>query len=572
VPEKVWTTDTTLDEAQVREFAESLGIPPLIARLLLQRGFTTGDSARDFMRPQVGDLSDPFEYSGMDIAVKRIGEAIERNERIMISGDYDVDGVTATALLKEALVNCDAIVTTYIPDRFQDGYGLSTRSIEHAREIGAQLIVTVDCGTNDVAPITLAKSHGIDCIVCDHHYPDPPFPPAVVILNPKITDSSAPFIDFSAVGVAFKLAQALYEKLRGARECADSLLDLVAVGTVADIVPLRGENRLLVSRGLERLNASPRPGIAALLESAGFQSPKQVGTAQILFTIAPRINAAGRMVHAAPAVELMTTTEIDVARKLAAQLEDTNKQRRATEETIMEEAEADLFAHLKPETDRAIVLAGDGWHEGVIGIVASRLMNKYHRPVVMIAIRNGMGRGSSRSVHAFNLIEALTACDDHLERYGGHPMAAGLTINRDQIPEFRNKFLAVADQQLADAKMQPTVPIDSWTRFDEIDNRMVKLLKMFEPFGPCNPRPIFASENVQVVGSPQIVGTNHLKFKARQAGQIFDAIGFGMGDVLSRLPIPPDTMKMAYHIDENTWNGRTTTQLQVKDIQEGSTT
>jgi single-stranded-DNA-specific exonuclease len=501
----------------------------------------------------------------MEKAVERLVEALQQGENILVYGDYDVDGVSSAALVYLVLSRMvGSRISYYIPDRMTEGYGLSGKSIREAAENGISLIVTVDCGVTAVEEIRLASELGMDTIVCDHHQPAEELPPAVAILDPKIPGSKYPFAELAGVGVAFKLLQGLYRKLELPAAELDDYLDLVAIGSCADIVPLVDENRILVRHGLDKINYNARFGVKALLESSGLTN-KEVTAGLIVFVMAPRINAVGRLGDARRAVQLFTAPTLQQARMLARELEKENKLRRDIDEITFKEAQEILETHLNPPEDKAFVLYKRDWHPGVIGIVASRIVEKYYRPTIMITVVDGVGKGSARSVSNFNIYQAIKECSHLLSGFGGHKYAAGLTIDEGKIPEFVEAFKQAASRQLRPEDLTPCIHIDGEIGLHEFTPRFIRLLKLLGPFGPMNLRPIFMSRNLKVVGVPSVVGQNHLKLKVEQAGSVLDVIGFNMANHLTDIE-KTETVDCVYVVEENHWNGKNSIQLRLKDI------
>lgn len=560
-----WVVKEQPDRKLLDDLVQSLNVPRIIAKILLNRGITTFDEARRFFRTEWEDLHDPLLMKDMDKAVERVKAALNHKERIFIYGDYDVDGITAVSLLYLFLTRMGGDVYFYIPDRMREGYGLSEAGIRHAERVGATLLISVDCGITGIEEVALAKSIGIDVIVSDHHEPGSDMPDAAAILDPKREECSYPFQELAGVGVAYKLIQAVSEAAGLDEKISRDYVDLVALGSAADIVPLIDENRLLVNKGLEKMNRMDRLGIRALAESAGLTG-KSIGTGQVVFIMAPRINAVGRLGNAERAVRLLITESEQQARNIAGILESENRNRKNIDEETYQNALSMLDSEYDPDTDRAVVLAKDGWHPGVIGIVASRISEKIYRPTIMIALDDGIGKGSARSISNFNIYSALKRCEGHLMGYGGHRYAAGLTIHKDHLEPFKECFKEVAGETLGAEDLIQTLTLDAEISLPEITPQFIRLLNRFAPFGPQNMRPVFSSRNLQVIGSPRIVGNNHLKFRVRQGGMVFDAIGFDLGDLLYRLTPGESNLDMAYVIEENTWGGQTRIQLRVKDL------
>jgi len=552
--------------SQVEEFASILNIPPILSQILLFRGIDSFDSAKQFFRPDYQYLHDPFLMKDMDVAVDRIVRSIELNEKILIYGDYDVDGVTSVSLLYLFLKSLGATAFYYIPDRQTEGYGLSKTGIEYAKRREINLIISVDCGITSIDEAELIRKLGMDLIINDHHEPGQSLPKAVAVLDPKRPDCGYPFKELAAVGVVFKFATGIISKLGKDELLLRDYIDLVAIGSAADIVPLVDENRILVKYGLDYLNdEKKRVGVQALLTVIGLRN-RQLTTGQIIFGLAPRINAAGRLGDAKRAVKLLTTDNRSEADEISLSIENMNKTRREIDETTFYEAQCQVEEQYDLHYDRSIVLYNPDWHVGVIGIVASRIVEKYYRPTVMITNTDGIGKASARSIRNFNLYEAFTECSDLLTNYGGHKYAAGMTIETQNISEFRKRMNRIAKDKLDKDDLIPILHIEGKMLLNEIDGRMVRLLKLFEPFGPNNMRPVFISEKVEIVTTPVIVGNNHLKFNVRQNGCIIDAIGFGLGNLRTKLTVGKECIDIAYQIEENEWQGKKRLQLRIKDI------
>lgn len=550
---------------KISQFAQQLNSSPVLARILLNRGIEDIDGARQFFKPNLANLHDPFLMAGMREAVQRIATAIAAKDRILIYGDYDVDGATATSMLMRFFQHLGHAADFYVPDRLLEGYGISEKGIRYAKENGYELIVSVDCGITAIKEIELARAFGIDVIVCDHHQPAAELPPAIAILNPKRADCNYPFKELAGVGVAFKLVQALQSHFNLEESILLQSLEFAAIGSSADIVPLVDENRVFVKFGLQRLRQTANLGFRALLAVSGINE-EEIGTGQVVFVIAPRINAVGRLGDAGRAVRLLTTEDEQQAKNIAAILESENRVRRNIDEETFLEAVAIVEEQFDPATQKVLVLEKEGWHPGVIGIVASRIAEKYYRPTVMIATEHGRGRGSARSIPGFDIYQALSRCRDCMLEFGGHKYAAGLSIACTQIQRLRDGINQVAEELLTNEHLIPKLWIDSELRFSEINGDFLKLLRLMSPFGPQNMRPVFLSTGLQVVGSPSIVGKNHLKFKVRQDGIVMEAIGFNLGDLSYRINAGESGVQIVYVIEENEWEGRKTLQLRVKDL------
>lgn len=560
-----WLFPEGCDQAQLRGLAASLNVPLIVARILLNRDVSTFEESKRFLRPSLDDLYDPFAMKDMDRAVDRICRAIEGGERIMIYGDYDVDGVTAVSMLMLFLRRCGVETTFYIPDRLGEGYGISEMGIREAEQQGVDLIVSVDCGIKATGEVALARTLGIDMIVTDHHEPGPELPEAVAVLDPKRTDCEYPFKELAGVGVTYKLVQGVSSRLGRDRESLTDYLDLVALGSTADIVPLYGENRIMVKYGLQRMANSDNLGIRALVDMVELTG-RELGTGQVVFILAPRLNAGGRMGDARRGVNLLTTEDESEARRLAQVLEEENRRRRNIDDRTFEEALAMIDREIDLHHRWTIVLASPDWHPGVIGIVASRIIEKFYRPTILISFDGPIGKGSARSIQGFDLYTALKGCKDCLIGFGGHKYAAGLKIERDKLESFRQRFDEMTKEMLTPDQLVPILRIDGEISLSEIDDRLYRLLNLFAPFGPQNMKPVLVSRDVEVVGTPRIVGNNHLKFRVRQKGRIFEAIGFGMGDLLYRIAPGEPNLDMAYVLEKNEWEGNSRFQLRIRDL------
>ncbi len=560
-----WTYYDT--HPRVDQIMELINVPRVIAQILLNRGVGTFNEARFFLKPTMDDLHNPFLMAGMDQAIERIASAIEKNEHIMIFGDYDVDGTTSTTLLYLTVKLLTDQVSYFIPDRLKEGYGLSIYGIQVAKERGAGLILAVDCGITANKEVDQARLMGIDVIIIDHHVPGETLPDAVAVLNPKRMDCDYPFKELCGVGLAYKVAQALAEQVGLPDHAVYAHMDLVALGTTADIVPLRDENRVLTKYGLAMIQETKKVGLQALISAAGLKQ-KEIVTGDVVFGLAPRINAAGRMGDANRVVRMLTTENREEAEQLAEELNMENIQRRQQDSVAFEEARdvAENDAFLSEAS--GIVLASERWHPGIIGIVASRMVETFSRPVIMIAMNGDTGRGSARTMGDFHLYNAIKECADLLIQFGGHHHAAGLSIARENVMAFQQRFHEVVTANATPEDFISRLTIDSEIEFDEVTPRLMKLLKMLGPFGPDNNHPVLASRNLTLVGAPNIIGREktHLKFKVRQNNHVIDAIGFGMADYADQLRAQPNRVHLAYTLEENTWQGKTSTQLRIKDI------
>jgi single-stranded-DNA-specific exonuclease len=563
---KRWKIREVYDDYSVKSLADSLNISDVLSRLLIQRDITSFSQAKYFFRPSLDSLHDPFLMNGMETATYRVITALTENQLIMVYGDYDVDGTCSTALLYLFLKELGAKVEFYIPKRLTEGYGINLTGIDHAKSRNASLIISVDCGITAVEETEYAKTLGMDLIICDHHQPKEQIPDALAVLDPLKPDCSYPFVYLSGAGVAFKLAQGVSERI-GKRELPLKYLDLVALAGAADIVPLIGENRILVKEGLEQINSNPRPGILALIKSSNMQ-PGDLTSGQIIFTIAPRINAVGRMGDAERAVELLITESTDEALKMAQILETENYQRRKIDEDTFSMAQDIVENSIDLTADTAIILHQETWHAGVIGIVASRLVEKYYRPTIILTTAGGVAKGSARSISNFNIYDALKKCDDLLIHFGGHQAAAGLAVEMDKLTEFKFKFNQVAKEAITEDDLTPEIKIDSKLKFSEITPKFLRIIDQFAPFGPGNMRPVFLSENVEIGNKPKIVGTNHVVVTLKQNGsdKSFECIGFNMAEYYVEMTKTNCKADIVYNIDKSARNGMSFPQLRLKDI------
>jgi single-stranded-DNA-specific exonuclease len=572
--QKRWSIKQAADSNLVNKLAEELNLEPRLANLLAQRGVSTFEEARSFFRPALEDLHDPFLMSGMDQAVARISSAFENKERIMIYGDYDVDGTTAVALVFSFFKEFyPQNIEYYIPDRYTEGYGISFQGVDSAATSGVKLIIALDCGIRSVDKVNYALEKNIDFIICDHHLPGDELPAAVAILDPKQANCSYPYKELSGCGIGFKLVQAL------APICCPEFdvyktLDLVATSIAADIVPITGENRIMAYFGLKQINAAPRPGIKALLKSGkeadsqtqANKPEKEITIESLVFTAAPRINAAGRIDHGRKAVELLVAETDAIAHEVSLHVNIQNGKRKDLDKLITEEALAILASNPMYRDAKSTVLFKADWHKGVVGIVASRVIEKFYRPTIVLTESNGMATGSARSVNGYDIHEAITQCSDLLEQFGGHKYAAGMTLKLENVELFRQKFEKIVSESITEDQLIPVVEIDMELNPDEIDPKFYRILKQFAPFGPGNMAPVFLTKNLIDDGYGRIVGANHLKLKLGKSGQpFFDAIAFGMGEHLPKLSkrIPVD---VCYSLEENHWNGKVTLQWMVKDM------
>jgi single-stranded-DNA-specific exonuclease len=551
------------DEEKVDALFSSLKINRTLCRILVQRGLDNFDLSKKFFRPQLTDLHSPWLMKDMDKAVNRILLAFSQNEKILVFGDYDVDGTTSVACLYQFLKNRYEPVEFYIPHRYREGYGVSKAGIDYAKENGITLIISLDCGIKSVELITYAKELAIDFIVCDHHLPDQILPPAIAILNAKQIDCSYPYKELCGCGVGFKLATALSEKLNLPAESYLKYIDLVAIAIAADIVPMTGENRILAFYGLKKINEQPSPGLQAIMQLAGVQ--KQMFITNVVFMIAPRVNAAGRMDDAKKAVQLFIEQDPVKAMQFAEMLHSDNTDRKEMDSSITEEALDLLLNDVKNAHKKTTVVYQEHWHKGVVGIVASRLIEKFYRPTIVLTRSGNMVGGSARSVAGFNLYEAIHACREWLLGYGGHFAAAGMTLLPENVQPFADAFEKVVAATIPDELLVPEIVIDAPLLFSEITPALYQILQQMEPVGPENMRPVFITKNVWDTGYSKIVKDAHIRFVLKQKNISLTGIGFNMSDKfpLLQMNLPIDVV---YTIDENEWNGNTTLQLKVIDI------
>lgn len=540
--------------------------PPVAARLLAQRGITDHTTASAFFRPALSRLHDPFLMADMLPAVERVERALGDNERIMVYGDYDVDGTTAVALVYSFLLRFTGNITFYIPDRYTEGYGISTQGIDHAMKDGVTLIIALDCGIKSVDKVIYARDLGIDMIICDHHRPGETLPPAVAVLDPKREDCPYPFKELSGCGIGFKLVQGIAQRNGVDAAELSPLLDLVAVSTACDIVPVTGENRILTHFGLKRVNTDPRPGIKAMLQMANVK--KRLGVTELVFTVGPRINAAGRIEHGRQAVELLLAKDQAQADQIGLRVDGNNSQRQELDKDITRAALDHIAQDDILRDSWSTVIFNEAWHKGVIGIVASRIIEHYYRPTIVLTESQGMAVGSARSVKGFDVYEAINACSDLLEQFGGHMYAAGLTLALENVQAFRDRFEDVVRSTIHPDMRIPEEEVDAEVDLGELDDGLVRVLHYMAPYGPGNMRPVFLTRGVVDTGGARIVGEDHLKMTLRKAGTsgpAFDAIGFRLGGHLEMVKAG-NPFHILYTLEENEWNGRRTLQLNIKDL------
>ncbi len=544
---------------------KELNIHPVITKLLIQRGIKTYESAKSFFNPLSQDWHDPYLMADMNKAVFRLESAITLNEKIMVYGDYDVDGTTSVAMMFSFLLQYTKNIITYIPDRYKEGYGISETGIQLAYKEGCKLIIALDCGIKSIDKVTFAKNLGIDFIICDHHQPGDQIPEAVAVLDPKRKNCNYPFKELSGCGVGFKLIQAFHQKQGGQKEELIVYTDLLAVSISADIVNVTGENRLFLAQGLKQLNTWNRHGFRALLEESGGRVNQVYDVEKVVFQLAPRINAAGRIKHGLLAVNLLNADNLESARSLAFEVNKLNIQRRAYDETITEEALKQLETSKHTSSN---VVFSPKWHKGVIGIAASRLIEKHYKPTVVLTQSGETLAGSARSVHGFNLYDALEACSDTLIQFGGHAFAAGMTMKPENLEAFRNRFEKVVSESITTEQRQPSLNIDSELDFSEINERFFRTLVRMGPFGPGNMAPVFISMGLNECGIKE-VGRNgdHLRVcLANQHGVVLNGIAFKQGKKASELR--ESRVDVAYELQMNEFNGKSEIQLGVKDIRQ----
>ena len=561
-------TLTSEQEAQKEDLAKQLGVSPILAQLLVERGITDSKKAKKFFRPQLTDLHDPFLMKDMDKAVARLNQALGRKERIMVYGDYDVDGTTAVSLVYKFLNQYTTNLGYYIPDRYGEGYGISYQGMDFAAENGYTLIIALDCGIKAIEKISYAKTKGLDFIICDHHVPDDVLPDAVAVLDAKRVDSTYPYDQLSGCGVGFKFMQAFAISNNIDSSVLMSFLDLVAVSIASDIVPISGENRILAYYGLKQLNSNPSVGLKGIIDICGL-ADKDITISDIVFKIGPRLNASGRIQTGNESVELLITKDLDVAKKKSDDINQYNETRKDLDKNITEEANNAINACANLEDRKGIVIYNEEWHKGVIGIVASRLTEEFYRPAVVLTRTDDLATGSARSVPGFDIYKAIENCRDLLENFGGHTYAAGLSMKIENVPEFTKRFEAYVAENILPEQLVPTIDIDAEIDFKEINKKFFRILKQFNPFGPENNKPVFCTKNVYDYGTSRLVGRDqeHLKLELvdSHSDSIMNGIAFGQhehnGHIKARHPFD-----IAYTIEENNYNGNSSIQLLIKDI------
>ncbi|XOV92635.1 MAG: single-stranded-DNA-specific exonuclease RecJ [Bacteroidota bacterium] len=565
--EKRWIEYEVPDQQVVGQLSSALNLNEHLTSLLVQRGIKTFDQAKKFFRPSLAHLYDPFLMKDMEMAVNRLCDAVHSGEKILIYGDYDVDGTTSVAMTYNFIREFTDQISYYIPDRYSEGYGISEKGVRWAKEEGYSLMIALDCGIRAVNNIGLAKELGLDVIVCDHHLPGEELPPALAILDPKRKDDAYPFKELSGCGVGFKLLQGFCLQNTVPLERLYNYLDFVAVSIASDIVPIVDENRVLTFYGVKKLNHAPSPGLKSLIEISGLKVP--IGISDIVFYIGPRINATGRLSHARESVRLLISDDEKELSNFADHLNSKNTERRDFDQTTTAEALEMIESDEKLIIAKSTVLFKNDWHKGVVGIVASRCIEKYYRPTIILTESNGKITGSARSVDGFNLYEAIKSCEDLLEQFGGHTHAAGLSLLPENLDDFKVRFEEVVSKNILEDQLIPKIQVDQQVNFDFINFKTLKIISQMAPFGPQNPQPIFVSSNVRVKGKPKVIKDQHLKLMLFQEGhpKTVESVGFGMAEKLEMIE-NARSISIAYHIDLNEYMGNKTIQLIIKDIKE----
>jgi single-stranded-DNA-specific exonuclease len=569
--QKRWTF-ASKSKTSTKELEKKLGLSKELVELLHQRGIFSFEEAQTFFRPQLEHIHDPFLMKDMDKAVKRIFEAFEKEEKILVYGDYDVDGTTAVSLMYTFLIKHYKNVEFYIPDRYTEGYGVSYQGIDYAANNGFKLIIALDCGIKAIEKVAKAKEKGVDFIICDHHRPGNEIPKAKAVLDPKRKDCTYPYDELCGCGVGFKLVQALNQELGFEFEDLEEYFDLLVVSIGSDIVPLTGENRVLAHFGLKKINHSPRKGIAEILKLSALK--RELNITDVVFIVGPRINAAGRMKSGMNAVKLLTSGDDETAKDLGAFIEEENKQRKTFDKSITEEALKMIDENEEFLGAKSTVLYNKDWHKGVIGIVASRIIETHYKPTIILTKSNGKAAGSARSVQGFDVYNAIDECSDLLEQFGGHMYAAGMTMPIENVDKFRKKFDKVVSETITDEQLVPEICIDTEITLKELIPekgeqfpKFYRIIKQFAPFGPHNMHPVFVAKNVQAKYA-KVVGETHLKtsiYQEENPTQLFDCIGFGLGDFFKKIN-NNQHFDVVFVIEENTWNGNTKLQLNLRDI------
>jgi single-stranded-DNA-specific exonuclease len=563
-----WVARAEPNPEVAETLARELALPAALCRLLALRGFTQTDRAKNYLKPRLEDLHDPFLLAGMDAAVERLRRAIANGEKILVHGDYDVDGICSAALFTRVLRSFGATVDAFVPHRLTDGYDLGHAGVRAAAEFGATLILTGDCGIVAHEAVQAARDLGIDVVVTDHHTPGDALPNCCAVVNPNRNDCRYPDKGLAGVGVAFKLCQALAKSYGQPHDSLWYYLDLVAVATIADLAPLTGENRAMTRFGLKLLKQTKNPGLAALLQTAGLSEFETLAAGQVSHVLAPRINAVGRMSAAATGVKLLLEEDPVNALAIAQTLEDENRTRQEVDRATLQQALDLLEGDFDPDRNRVIVLASEGWHPGVIGIVASRVVELLHRPTILIALEEGgaRGRGSARSIPGFHLYNALHSCAQHMDRFGGHKYAAGMDIRAENIPPLRADLEAHAQEVLSPEDLIPELSYDLELKIGEANSDLLKLMRHLGPHGVGNPSPVFVARNVSVNGYPKIVGDSHLKLNLTQDGASLPAIGFRMANRLNDVDVTRCNIDVAFQLQVDRFNGREYLQAKLLDL------
>ncbi|HLT71617.1 MAG TPA: single-stranded-DNA-specific exonuclease RecJ [Cyclobacteriaceae bacterium] len=566
--EKRWRYCNKPSPEAIEALSRQININPYLSSILIQRGISTFEEAKNFFRPSLEKLHDPFLMKDMATAVDRLRKAIESHEKILIYGDYDVDGTTAVALVYSYLRTFYNACEIYIPDRYAEGYGVSRTGVEWAHSNGFSLIIALDCGIKSFEMVELARNYNVDFIICDHHLPGTDVPAATAILDPKQSECGYPFKELSGCGIGFKLMQAYALRYRTEEEVFN-YLDLVAVSVASDVVPITDENRILTFFGTQKLNTNPVPGLKALMDIAGLKNDLDVSG--IIFTLGPRINAAGRIDQGSAAVRMLAAQSLEEAKDFAEKLNINNEQRKEFDSSITKEALSMIEDNEMNRLAKSTVLFKDTWHKGVIGIVAARCVEKYYRPTVILTESNDKLTGSARSVQGFDLYRAICECGDLLEKFGGHKYAAGLTLDKGNLLAFQQRFEEVVASNITPEMLTPVIDIDAEVEFDAITPKFLNILKQMGPFGPENVRPVFVAHNVRVVNSLTRLKEKHIRFLAGQENNnaVFQVIGFNLADLYEKL-MHYDRFSIAFTVEENSYNGFTSIQLQAKDIANSS--
>ncbi|MGB3775368.1 MAG: single-stranded-DNA-specific exonuclease RecJ [Leeuwenhoekiella sp.] len=566
-----WSLKPIPEIQAVKTLSKELGVSKIIAQMLIQRGITTFDEARKFFRPSLEDLHDPFLMKDMDLAVDRIEKALNNGENILVYGDYDVDGTTSVALMSSYLQSRYPHVASYIPDRYAEGYGVSYQGIDFAHDNGITLIIALDCGIKAIDKVRYAKEKGIDFIICDHHRPGDKIPDAIAVLDPKRDDCEYPYKELCGCGVGFKLVQALSARQGESVDQLCIYLDLVATAIGADIVPITGENRVLAHFGLHVINTAPREGIKALMVNI---KKEKLTITDVVFIIAPRINAAGRIKHGLHAVQLLQETDPSIAKEMAGEIETFNTERRELDRDITEQALEQILSN-EEENRKTTVVFNEDWHKGVIGIVASRLTETYYRPTLVFTKSGNKLAASARSIKGFDVYEALKECSEHIEQFGGHKYAAGLTLEESDFESFKEKFEQVVTESIDERLLIPEISVDANIEFEDITPKFYRILKQFEPYGPGTMTPLFMSNDLKDTGYGKCVGGDdkHLKCTINQhglpgehSGNTFGSIGFNLGSKFNLIS-DQKPFSACYSLDLNVWNGTVSLQLKLRDIQ-----